>query len=45
MKTMIIAAALAFSTFTTAAFAHTVPQKPIAQSDWAKKAFDASNSR
>lgn len=45
MKTMIIAAALALSTFATAVSAHTVQQKPIAKPDWAKQAFDSTNNR
>lgn len=45
MKSMIIAAALALSTFATAASAHTASQKPIAKPDWAKQAFDAANSK
>ncbi len=40
MKTMIIAAALALSTFATAASAHTAQQKAVSKPDFAKQLFD-----
>lgn len=40
MKTMIIAAALALSAFASAASAHTMTQKPVANSDFAKQFFE-----